>query len=279
MLPAARALQHRYYVVSSTWRDNATIYEPTGMVAAQALPPERILVHELDLSYAMHGWTRFLDNGEALRKKFGEKVGFHYSTREDMGLFWSNDPATPIGTMIRSIGGEGLDEQVARNRRLHDAARGGSVDTGLKVSMRKPEDRSEVYQDESSAIVAIHSASGIGKAVLERAGESWPDRVVVRLHLRGLESLKISSGPVRLAASGSQAGESTGRLIVLRPGQPEQALDRQSPLWTEIQAFDASGRPVASIPLQGGHFDLTLPRALFDARTTAITLEWIDFHR
>jgi len=141
VLPAARALQHRYYVVSSTWRDNATIYEPTGMVAAQALPPERILVHELDLSYVIHGWTRFLENGEALRKKFGDKVGFHYSTREDMGLFWSNDPTTPIGMMIRSIGGEGLDEQVERNRLLHDAARGGSADSGLKPSLRRPQDR------------------------------------------------------------------------------------------------------------------------------------------
>ena len=133
VLPAARALQHRYYVVSSTWRDNATIYEPTGMVAAQALPPERILVHQLDLSYAIHGWTRFLNNGETLRKKFGDKVGYHYSTREDMGLFWSNDPATPIGTMIRSIGGEGMDEQVQRNRRLQDAARGEKVDIGIDV--------------------------------------------------------------------------------------------------------------------------------------------------
>lgn len=126
VLPATRALGDRYYVVSSTWRDSATIYEPTGMIAAQVLPPERILVHQLDLSYAIHGWTRFLDNGEALRSKFGDKVGFHYSTREDMGLFWSNNPATPIGAMIRSIGSGGIDEQGERNRRLHDAHGGKS---------------------------------------------------------------------------------------------------------------------------------------------------------
>ena len=33
-----------------------------------------------------------------------------------MGLFCSNDPATPIGAMVRSIGGEELDAQLARNR-------------------------------------------------------------------------------------------------------------------------------------------------------------------
>ncbi len=123
VLPAARAAAHRYYVISGTWRDNATVYEPTGMIAAQALPPERVLVHQLDLSFAVLGWSSFLDNGEALRKKFGEKVGFHYSTREDMGLFWSNDPTTSIGAMVRAIGGEELDLQVERNRHLHTAAR------------------------------------------------------------------------------------------------------------------------------------------------------------
>jgi predicted amidohydrolase len=122
-LPAARAATHRYYVVSSTWRDNATIYEPTGMTAAQIVPPQRVLVHELDLSYAILGWSSFLHNGEALKDKFGDKVGYHYSTREDMGLFWSNDPSTTIGTMVRSIGGELLDDQVGRNRRLYETPR------------------------------------------------------------------------------------------------------------------------------------------------------------
>jgi hypothetical protein len=68
------------------------------------------------------GWSSFLRNGQALKDKFGEMVGFHYSTREDMGLFWSNDPATTIGAMIRSIGGEELDRQVERNGRLHATA-------------------------------------------------------------------------------------------------------------------------------------------------------------
>ena len=83
VLPAARAFRHRYYVISSVWRDNATIFEPTGMVAAQILPPEWILVHQLDLSYSILGWSSFLRNGQTLKDKFGEKVGFHYSTRED----------------------------------------------------------------------------------------------------------------------------------------------------------------------------------------------------
>ena len=123
ILPASHAARHRYYVVSSTWRNNATVYEPTGMVAARVEGPNRVLVHELDLSYAVLGWSGFLRNGEALREKYGDRVGFHYDPREDVGLFWSNSQTTTIGTMIRSIGGEELDAQVGRNRKLQDASR------------------------------------------------------------------------------------------------------------------------------------------------------------
>jgi predicted amidohydrolase len=121
--PAARAGRHRYYIVSSTWRDNATIFEPTGLVAAQIRDAGKVLVRELDLSYAILGWSSFLKNGEALREKFGDKVGYHYEPGEDLGLFWSHDPSMTIGEMIRSIGGEEIDAQVDRNRQLQDAAR------------------------------------------------------------------------------------------------------------------------------------------------------------
>ncbi|MEJ7636902.1 MAG: carbon-nitrogen hydrolase family protein [Singulisphaera sp.] len=36
--PASRAARHRYYVVSSTWREDATVFEQTGLVAAQVEP-------------------------------------------------------------------------------------------------------------------------------------------------------------------------------------------------------------------------------------------------
>jgi predicted amidohydrolase len=129
VLPAARAAKHRYYVVSSTWRDNATVYEPTGMVAARVEKPGEALVREIDLSYAVLGWSAPLRNGEALSEKFGDRAGYHYSSREDLGLFWSNDPNMTIGQMIRSLRLEEIDPQIERNRRIQDAARGGPLAT------------------------------------------------------------------------------------------------------------------------------------------------------
>ena len=78
--------------------------------------PIDVLVHELDLSHALLGWSSTLRNGKGLTDKFGDRVGYHYSEREDVGLFWSNDPKMSIGEMVKSIDAEEIVQQVTRNR-------------------------------------------------------------------------------------------------------------------------------------------------------------------
>jgi predicted amidohydrolase len=120
--PASRARAQRCYIVSSTWRHNASIFEPTGKIAAQIRPPQSILVHELDLSYALLPWSSKLRNGQALRQAYGDKVGFHYYEDEDCGIFWANDPKLTIGQMVRSLGLLELEEELARVREFYRAA-------------------------------------------------------------------------------------------------------------------------------------------------------------
>jgi predicted amidohydrolase len=120
--PAFRALQHHYYIVSSTWRNNASIFEPTGRMISQLKPPGQILVQELDLSYAILPWSSKLQKGEALRKKYGDKVGFRYYEDEDCGLFWSNDSKVTIRQMIQSIGLVEMEDQMKQVRGLFHKA-------------------------------------------------------------------------------------------------------------------------------------------------------------
>lgn len=120
--PAFRAMQHRYYIISSTWRDNASIFEPTGKLVAQVKPPEQFLVKEIDLSYALVPWSSKLRKGESLREKYGEKVGFHYYPDEDCGIFWSNDPGTTIRQMVRSIGVAEQEDELQRIQKLYEQA-------------------------------------------------------------------------------------------------------------------------------------------------------------
>ena len=122
--PSMYALEHRYYVVSATPRDHAAVYNPLGLIDAQATQ-EGVLVHEIDLSYAITGWADGLDGGESLRRKYGDKVGFTYNQGEDAGIFWSNDPKTSIGQMFQAFGYAEPKDDVERARLLQDQVRGG----------------------------------------------------------------------------------------------------------------------------------------------------------
>lgn len=120
--PSAYALMNRYYVVSSTSKGNASVFNPIGLIEAQ-VPEGDVLIHQIDLSCAVLHWSAALDEGRLLSRRYGDRVGFVYCATEDTGVFWSNDPAVSIGQMIREAGLEEMDDLIERTRRTQDALR------------------------------------------------------------------------------------------------------------------------------------------------------------
>ncbi|MBE0659346.1 MAG: carbon-nitrogen hydrolase family protein [Bryobacteraceae bacterium] len=120
--PAARAIDLRCYIVSSTWRHNASVFEPTGKILAQIKPPGQVLVQEIDLSYAILPWSAKLRNGKALEERYGPRIGYRYYEDEDCGIFWSNDPRTPVRAMVRQAGLLEAEEQLASVRDVYRRA-------------------------------------------------------------------------------------------------------------------------------------------------------------
>jgi len=111
--PAAQALRHRYYVVNSAPREDASVWDPIGRTVAQINSPG-VVVQEIDLAYAILHWSETLHEGRALTDRFGARVGGSYSQREDTGIFWSNDPKLTIGAMIRELGLREMPEVIQR---------------------------------------------------------------------------------------------------------------------------------------------------------------------
>ncbi len=103
MAPRLQCRRFGFHMVSATPRDNASVFDPLGEVVAQTLQ-EGVVTHEIDLNYRIAHWQAALREGDALREKYGNRVGFRYSSREDYGIFWSNDPAMPIGKMLEECG-------------------------------------------------------------------------------------------------------------------------------------------------------------------------------
>jgi hypothetical protein len=154
----------------------------------------------------------------------------------------------------------------------------GEQPQGVKITTKRKDDVVEVRVEKDRAVFSVKSPFGISQAVVERKGEKWPDAVVLRLHLKGLENFRASNGKVTLAAVVSvQEGKPKVRLW--KDGKEDALLDEKSPFWTSIRIMGSDGKPARELPLKGGSFEMALPRAFFEGNPKAITLNWIDFYR
>jgi hypothetical protein len=148
----------------------------------------------------------------------------------------------------------------------------------FKITTKRKDDAVEVKTGKDKTVFIIKSPFGISKAVIEREGKKWPDAVVLRLHLKGLENFRASNGKVTIhAAAGIQEGKEKVR--IWRDGKEDAPLDQKSPFWTDIRIVGSDSKPAKEIPLKDGYFEIGLPKAFFEDNPKSITLNWIDFYR
>lgn len=154
----------------------------------------------------------------------------------------------------------------------------GDEPVKLKVTMKRKDDAGEVRAEKDRAVLILNSPFGISQAIIERTNEKWPEAVVLRLHLKGLENFRASNGKVTLEAAVSSHGEGR-RVRVWKDDKEDTPLDEKSPFWVDIRLVGGDGKPAKEVPLRDGYFEITLPRAFFEANPQSITLNWIDFYR
>ncbi len=158
------------------------------------------------------------------------------------------------------------------------AAANGEEKAPLKIVCKRDNDRAEVKTAGDVTTVDVHSPFGISQATLTREGESWPRRLVLRLHLRGLENFQAGHDKATLHASvGSRDNQPDVRLW--KNGEETKGMERTDALWTEVRLVGSDGKPTGKIPLEGGYIEIPLPRALFDGNPRSLTVRWIDFYR
>jgi hypothetical protein len=71
----------------------------------------------------------------------------------------------------------------------------------FKITTRRKDDGVEVRADKDKTVFSAKSPFGISQAVIEREEDAWPEAVVLRLHLKGLERFRASNGKVTLDAA------------------------------------------------------------------------------
>ncbi len=146
----------------------------------------------------------------------------------------------------------------------------------FRITTKRDDDRIGVTFRDDKAVISVHSPFGISQAVIERKDKKWPDSITLRLHLKGLEGLKISDGKITLEAAVSTQ-DCTARLW--EDGREDSPLDSGNHSWMEIRLIDKDGKQTKGIPLDDGYFEMQLPRTLLEGNPTSITINWIDFYR
>ncbi len=103
VVPRLYARRFGFYIISSTPRNNASIFDPLGEVSAQ-VTHEGFVTHEIDLDYRLIHWQPALGDGTNLEEKVGPHMGIRYNPREDYGMVWSNIPGTSIDLLLENAG-------------------------------------------------------------------------------------------------------------------------------------------------------------------------------
>lgn len=127
---------------------------------------------------------------------------------------------------------------------------------------------------DEETIIEIHSKSGIGRTKITRLGDAWPAAMTVRLHLRGLESLKAGNGTQTVQWSIASSGKPVCRTSLLT-ANTETPLKPGDKYYTRASLKAEQPR----IPLQDGYFSVPLPPQLWASQPESIELRWIDFYR
>ena len=167
----------------------------------------------------------------------------------------------------------------------------GPVLPTFEVVPHKPETAIAYRMEGDAVIFDIFSQSGIGGADVSLTSGTMPDQMLLRFHLKGLESLQFTyretavspetevSPEIVISLAVSSSGAHDARETVMQGDDSvqETSLTPDSPYWMDVSIIAAEGA-TASIPLDG-YFEVTPPADFLQGDYHDFTLEWIDFYR
>jgi len=159
---------------------------------------------------------------------------------------------------------------------------GATQPTPLTVRSTASDDTrvsSEVLPDDRVQITIV-SPSGIGRSEIAIEGSRLPKRVVLRLHLRGLESLHLTYGGTQVQGFVTSSAPHVIQQQIVVSGSATLAHDLgpDSPFWMPLRLV-AADAATPTIPLANGWIEVELPPNFYATNERTFILNWVDFYR
>lgn len=151
-----------------------------------------------------------------------------------------------------------------------------SVDDPVVEVRLQDGDVVETAVSANAAIFDIYSQTGIGRAEVMLVKGAWPEKILLRLHLRGLEEFKFAYAETVITANVSSTGAASVREMAVVEGE-ERPLTTDSPHNMPIHIQTENGE--TTIPLENGYFEIEAPVDFTTGPDNNFTISWIDFYR
>ena len=147
----------------------------------------------------------------------------------------------------------------------------------FSVTSSQPGDTVTITSEQDVSIIDINSPSGIGSARVDFVSGPFPQKIIARLHLKGLEEFRLLyADTVIIASASSGSAFNNDNQRILLSGTEESILPGQ-PLWMEIRVV--SDQMAQNIPLEEGYFEITFPQEFTEKAGTSFEIQWVDFFR
>lgn len=153
---------------------------------------------------------------------------------------------------------------------------------GFKVTPKKEADQIEVSLENREAIFDIFSPGGIGGAEVKLVSGTLPEKILLRLHLKGLEEFHLTADDKTLLAAVSSHGNNAVQESISAANNDNdgwRTIDPDNPYWMDIHIVDPEAKPVPKIPLKDGYFEVAVPKYFIKKKISAFSIDWIDFYR
>ncbi|HMD80845.1 MAG TPA: hypothetical protein VKE92_06020 [Anaerolineales bacterium] len=145
------------------------------------------------------------------------------------------------------------------------------------ATTKNQDDQINIEYENGVTTFEIHSPTGIGTAKFDLESGSMPQKLILRLHLEGLEGLRLVSSQATIAASASSSDAfNTTDQRVMASGN-EYSLTPIDPLWMKIEII--SGETDKKIPLENEYFEIMVPKEFIHSAGNSFEVQWIDFFR
>jgi len=132
----------------------------------------------------------------------------------------------------------------------------------------------------AQVVVDVYSERGIGGAEISAPGGEWPQRLLLRLHLGGLESFEVSNGEFTIHTQLQSHPPYTQMCeVFVGDGGQGTPVDQNSAYYIPLQIVSGQVSGEATIPIEEGYIELALPAVLFEPEPETLSIEWIDFYR